>query len=85
MIDAVEAIESKNMDADVSLREILLNWLQTGSERTWRALADALGHKLVQKENMKRSILARLSSTGTLPCTRESNSSKNTNNYLRKY
>ena len=74
--DKIECIEGENVDADTGLRKMLLVWLRTGSKKTWRVLAEALGHCLVKEVNLSNSIIARLSPDGLLTGTKESDISK---------
>ena len=64
--DNIECIEGENVDAGKGLRKMLVVWLRTGSKKTWRVLAEALGHSLVMEVNLMNSIIARLSPNGTL-------------------
>ena len=74
--DKTECIEGENVDADTGLRKMLLVWLRTGSKKTWRVLAEALGHGLVKEVHLRNSIIARLSPNGILTATKESGISK---------
>ena len=74
--DKIECIDGENVDADTGLRKMLLVWLRTGSEKTWRVLAESLGHCLVKEVNLSNSIIARLSPDGLLTGTKESDISK---------
>ena len=74
--DKIEFIEVGNVDADTGLRMMLLVWLRTGSKKTWRVLAEALGHGLVKEVHLMNSITARLSPNGILTATKESDISK---------
>ena len=55
---------------------MLLVWLRTGTKKTWRVLAEALGHGLVKEVHLRNSIKARLSPNGILTATKESDISK---------
>ena len=72
----IECIEGKNVDTDTGLRKMLLVWLRTGSKKTWRVLAEALGHGLVKEVNIMNSIIAKLSPNGKLMSSKESDISK---------
>ena len=74
--DKIECIEGENVDADTGLRKMLLVWLRTGSKKTWKVLAEALGHGLVKEVHLINSIIARLSPNGILTATKESDISK---------
>ena len=74
--DKIECIEGENVDPDTGLRKMLLVWLRTGSKKTWRVLAEALGHGLVKDVNLMNSIIPRLSPNGILTATKESDISK---------
>ena len=74
--DKIECIEDENVAADTGLRKMLLVWLRTGSKKTWRVLAEALGHGLVKEVHLRNSIIARLSPNGTLTATKESDMGK---------
>ena len=73
--DKIECIEDEKVDADTGLRKMLLVWLRTGSKKTWRVLAEALGHD-PDKVHLRNSIIARLSPNGILTATKESDISK---------
>ena len=72
----LELIEDEKVDADRGLRKMLLVWLRTGSNKTWRVLAEALGHDLVMEVNLKKSIIARYSPDDILTSTKEADISK---------
>ena len=74
--DKIERIEGENVDADTGLRKMLLVWLRIGTKKTWRVLAEALGHGLVKEVHLMNSIIARLSPNGILMATKESDISK---------
>ena len=74
--DKIECIEGENVDADTGLRKMFLVWLRTGTKKTWRFLAEALGHDLVKEVHLMNSIIAKLSPTGILTATKESDISK---------
>ena len=74
--DKIECIENENVDTDAGLRKMLLVWLRTGSKKTWRVLAEVLGHGLVKEVHLMNSIIARLSPNGILTATKESDISK---------
>ena len=74
--DKIECIEGENVDADTGLRKMLLVWLRSGSKKTWRFLADALGHGLVMEVHLRNSIIARLSPNGILRITKKVDFSK---------
>ena len=74
--DKIECIQDENVDAGKGLQKMLLVWLRTGSKKTWRFLAEALGHDLVKEVHLRNSIIARLSPIGILTATKESDISK---------
>jgi len=54
-LESIVTDESKNSRA--AYRKMLQKWLETGTNKTWRALADALGSKTVGKGDLKQKIM----------------------------
>ena len=53
----LDAIDADNKFSLEKCSKMLQKWLETGKVRTWRALAEALGSKVVAREDLKTNIL----------------------------
>ena len=56
--DDLDGIESDYSKVKERLLEALAKWLQSGKNTTWKALAEAVGSDMVDREDIKDKILA---------------------------
>ena len=55
--DMLEAIEVRSSVASVCLRRMLSKWLHSDKDKSWKALAIVMGSKVVERSDLKESIL----------------------------
>ena len=57
----LDRIEADSVTADTCLRKMLVEWLHSGKNRTWRVLAEAMGKTSVGRLDLKEEILKKTS------------------------
>ena len=55
--DDLDGIESDYLKVNERLLEALAKWLRSGKNTTWKALAEAVGSEMVDREDLKDKIL----------------------------
>ena len=58
-VPILDSIESKHVDDNICLREVVAEWLKGGDHPTWQSLVDALKAKVIDEQKLAAELEAK--------------------------